>query len=113
MDEIRRKVGAVLVCAALYWGAGFLIQRWGNGARDVEATGWWVWLLGLRPGRGERIHLRAALWQALALLYLVVGFAVAWFCDVTVLQIVTLVFLVGSPLVALVMEDLIIRFGKR
>jgi len=80
---------------------------------SVEAKGWWTWLLGVRPERGERIYLGSALFQIWALLYLVVGFLAALVGDVKTVVIVASVFAIaGFPFVGLVMH-LLIRFRSR
>ncbi len=116
MDEIR-KLWIVLIIATPFWVLGFWGQRIENADRapgySVEARGWWAWLMGIRPGRGERVYLGSALLQVWALLYLAVGFLAIWVWDIKTLGSITAVFiLVGLPLIGLA-ASLIIRFRNR
>ncbi len=116
MDEIR-KLWIVLIIAAPFWGVGLWLQRLGNTDRapgySVEAKGWWAWLLGVRPGRGERIYLGAALYQIWALMYLAVGFLAVWVWDMKTLGTITAAFILAGSLLIWLAAKLIVRFGNR
>lgn len=115
MDELRGLV-IVLIIAAPFWGIGLWLQRLGNADRapgySIEARGWWTWLLGVRPGRGERIYLGAALFQIWALLYLAVGFPAVLVGDMKILGSTTAIYAIGFPFIVLIVH-LIIRFKNR
>lgn len=116
MDEIR-KLWIVLIIAAPFWVIGLWLQKVRNTdpapGYSVEAKGWWVWLLGLRPGRGKRVYLGAAFYQIWALMYLIVGFLASWIWDMKTLGIITLAFLLAGPLLMWLAEKLIVRFWNR
>jgi len=106
----------VLIVASPFWALGFWGQRLANADHapgySIEAKDWWAWLLGIRPGRGERIYLGGALFQIWALLYLAVGFLAVLVGDMKILGSITAVYAIGFPFIVLIVR-LIIRFRNR
>ena len=115
MDELR-KLWVVLIVAAPFWSIGLWLQRLANADHapgySIEAKGWWAWLLGIRPGKGERIYLGAAFYQVWALLYLITGFLIVWIGNMKTLGSITAIFIFAGSLLMLIVH-LIIRFRSR
>ena len=91
--EKMKDLWIVFCVAAAPWVLGFWLQRINNVARlqdySIEGKRVWTLLLGVRSRKGERVYLRPAWLQSVALLYLVVGSLVVWFCDIKTLRNVT------------------------
>ena len=110
--DIIRGLWIALVVSAPFWFMGFWLQRLGNADRapgyGVEARGWWAWLFGVQPGGGGRVYLGPSLFQACALLYLIIGFLAVWICDIKILGKITTSFVFVELLIG-VLEGLFVK----
>jgi len=114
MDEIRN-MGLVFILTALFWVLGFWGQRIENALQSpgIKAQGRGVWLLGIRPRKGEKVYLGPALLQIWALLYLVAGFLAVWFGGTKVFRILTAVYIFGFPFFGLFVHFILHKRKQR
>ncbi|MBO9371517.1 MAG: hypothetical protein J7575_10625 [Chloroflexi bacterium] len=114
MDKLRY-LGLVLIVASSFWALGLWGQRIENALQSpgVRPKGWWAWLFGIRPGKGEKICMWPALLQIWAVLYLVAGFLTVWAGCTQAFASITVIYIFGFPFYFWLIVRFIIWFKRK